>query len=402
MEILRCDGDDEVNGDEDFDIDACSDDESILDRMLDDKKDIRVRIRTMTIIENLPATEAEFSECLLSRLQVQDSSVLSSLTGSSGKENNGRRKGSRNNSIVDRMKILLTDCGSPSQQLLTIKALLKDPIYGEESEQVDNNEESPTISDILDKIDKRNKEIVSSDINTRRRVRARRRLISKSSSECTIDQEAFSFTDDGKTRLPESTARSAKSRASNKIIESVLNIGSHKKQSLALHCALSHNRLFKQATDCGYFWKDNKRIHSALEILKNQNEMIKIAKQKIRGRISDDKNNFVTANIVSIVDGIPTHSIVDHMKHIDVSRATKYRLFEKGNVKRKQLINAVDDIEWSSDKKRIKQYPKVSYELMIQIQDWILKHPNVIHSPITADTLLIKDESGKYFQFVSI
>ena len=49
-----------------------------------------------------------------------------------------------------------------------------------------------------------------------------------------------------------------------------------------------------------------------------------------------------------------------------------------------------------------KQYPKVNYELMIQIQDWILKHPNVIHSPITADTLLIKDESGKYFQFVSI
>ena len=404
MESLRCDGDDEVNGDEDFDIDACSDDESILDRMLDDKKDIRVRIRTMTIIEDLPATEAEFSECLLSRLQVQDSSVLSSLTGSSGKENNGHRKGSRNNSIVDRMKILLTDCGSPSQQLLTIKALLKDPIYGEENEQVDKNEESPSISDILDKIDKRNKEIVSSDINTRRRVRARRRLISKSSSECTIDQEAFSFTNDGKTRLPESTARSAKSRASNKIIESVLNIGSHKKQSLALHCALSHNRLFKQATDCGYFWKDNKRIHSALEILKNQTDMIKTALQKTkkRGRTSDDKNNFVTANIVSIVAGNPTYSINDHMKHIDVSRKTRYRLFNKGNVKRKQLINAVDDIEWSSDKKRIKQYPKVSYELMIQIQDWILKHPNVIHSPITADTLLIKDESGKYFQFVFI
>ena len=38
---------------------------------------------------------------------------------------------------------------------------------------------------------------------------------------------------------------------------------------------------------------------------------------------------------------------------------------------------------------------------MIQIQDWILKHPNVIHLPITADTLLVKDEStGKYFYFV--
>ena len=150
-------------------------------------------------------------------------------------------------------------------------------------------------------------------------------MISKSSSECTIDQEAFSFTDDGKTRLPESTARSAKSRASNKIIESVLNIGSHKKQSLALHCALSHNRLFRQATDCDYFWKDNKRIHSALEILKNQTDMMKIAmtKQKTTGRISDDKNNFVASNIVSIVSSIPTHSISNHMKHIDVPRETK-------------------------------------------------------------------------------
>ena len=136
------------DGDEDFDIDACSDDDSILDRMLDDKKYIRVRIRTMTIIENLPVTNAEFSECLLSRLLIRDSSVLSSLTGLSGKVSSGRRKGSRNDLIVERMKILLTDCGSPSQQLLTIKVLLKDPIYGEQSEQVDNKE-SPRIVDIL-------------------------------------------------------------------------------------------------------------------------------------------------------------------------------------------------------------------------------------------------------------
>ena len=101
--------------------------------------------------------------------------------------------------------------------------------------------------------------------------------------------------------------------------------------------------------------------------------MIKIAKQKIKGRISDDKNNFVTVNIVSIVAGILIHSIVDHMRNIDVPRSTK-------------------------TKKRIKQYPKVNYELMIQIQDWILKHPNIIHSPIRADILLIKDEfTSKYF-----
>ena len=139
-------------------------------------------------------------------------------------------------------------------------------------------------------------------------------------------------------------------------------------------------------------------MHTALKILKNQNEMIKISKQKIRGRISDDKKNFVTSNIVSIVAAIPIHLINDHMKHISVPWTTKYRFFNKGNVKRKQLIDAVDDINWSSDKKRIKQYPKVNYELMIQIQDLILKHPNVKHSPIIAATLLIKDEyTGEYF-----
>ena len=72
----------------------------------------------MTIIETLTVTNAEFSECLLSRLPVRDSFVLSSLTGSSG-------KGSWKNSIVDRIKILLNDCGSPSQQLLTIKIIVE-------------------------------------------------------------------------------------------------------------------------------------------------------------------------------------------------------------------------------------------------------------------------------------
>ena len=69
---------------------------------------------------------------------------------------------------------------------------------------------------------------------------------------------------------------------------------------------MSHHRVFKQASDYDYFWKDNKRIHAILKILNNQSEMIKLAKVKVnfinRRRIIDDKNNFVTANIVSIVD----------------------------------------------------------------------------------------------------
>ena len=118
-----------------------------------------------------------------------------------------------------------------------IESILKDPIYGEQKDQIDSIntvQPSPTIIDILNKIVKRNNKIVSSDVNTRRRVKARRRLISKSSSEYTVDQEEFSFSVDGKTNLSDSTARLAKSRVRNKIIEFVLNIGTHKKQDLAV------------------------------------------------------------------------------------------------------------------------------------------------------------------------
>ena len=54
-------------------------------------------------------------------------------------------------------------------------------------------------------------------------------MISKSSSECFIDQEVFYFGVGGKTRIADSAARIAKSKASNNIIASVLNIGTHKK-----------------------------------------------------------------------------------------------------------------------------------------------------------------------------
>ena len=83
--------------------------------MLNDKKDIRVRIKTMTVIENLPVTNANIPEFLLSRLPIRKNSVVSSLTGSSGKVFSGRRKSGRNKSTVDKIKSLLTDCDIPSQ-----------------------------------------------------------------------------------------------------------------------------------------------------------------------------------------------------------------------------------------------------------------------------------------------
>ena len=83
----------------------------------------------------------------MSRLPIRDSSILSLLIGSSDKVSGGWRKGRKHKSTVYKIKSLSTNYGSPSQQLLTTKSILKDP-----SDQVDvinTKENSPTIVDIL-------------------------------------------------------------------------------------------------------------------------------------------------------------------------------------------------------------------------------------------------------------
>ena len=67
--------------------------------------------------------------------------------------------------------------------------------------------------------------------------------------------------------------------------------------------------------------------------------MLKIASESStkRGRITNDKNSYVIINFVSI-SSTPTTSIFNYIKHIDLPKTTKYRLFSKGNAKRKQLF----------------------------------------------------------------
>ena len=67
----------------------------------------------MEIIKDLPITNADLPNNLLSRLPIRDNSVAPSLTGASGKVA-GRHKSSRKKLTLDKLKHLLNDCGSPS------------------------------------------------------------------------------------------------------------------------------------------------------------------------------------------------------------------------------------------------------------------------------------------------
>ena len=90
----------------------------------------------MVIIENLSVINADLPNDLLLRLSIRNNSVVSSLIGSSGKVA-GRRKGERKKSTIDKIKYVLNYCGSPSEKILTIKAILKDPIFCLENNYTD-------------------------------------------------------------------------------------------------------------------------------------------------------------------------------------------------------------------------------------------------------------------------
>ena len=81
--------------------------------------------------------------------------------------------------------------------------------------------------------------------------RSRRTLISKAGKYGKIHNNTFCKSDKG---------RKSKLRTTNSIIVSILNVGSHKKQVLALNDALKHPKLINQAASCGYFWKKGIRF----------------------------------------------------------------------------------------------------------------------------------------------
>ena len=50
----------------------------------------------------------------------------------------------------------------------------------------------------------------------------------------------------------------------------------------------------------------------------------------------------------------------------------------------------------------MKKYHKLNYDLIIKIQDWIMKNENIIASPIKNNTLLVKDEVTCMYFYVYI
>ena len=66
------------------------------------------------------------------------------------------------------------------------------------------------------------------------------------------------------------------------------------------------------------------------------------------------------------------------------------RKLKHGEEKRQGLKRGDTGTRWSSPKKR-KSHKKISYSLRNKVRGWIRKHPKVVASPNTKDTILIRD-----------
>ena len=97
-------------------------------------------------------------------------------------------------------------------------------------------------------------------------------------------------------------------------------------------------------------------------------------------------------------------------KNLSLPRSTIYHLFSKCNTIREQLINNKGNVKWSSVSKRKRRYPLTHESLKTMIQEWIIKYPSVVASPIVNDTILVRDKLtgkknqrvGKYLIQISI
>ena len=68
--------------------------------------------------------------------------------------------------------------------------------------------------------------------------------------------------------------RKTASRTINNIIQSILDVGSHKKQYLALQSTLSRPSIVDQAVDYGYYWKESEKVQCDLTNMEKQTHIL--------------------------------------------------------------------------------------------------------------------------------
>jgi len=186
-------------------------------------------------------------------------------------------------------------------------------------------------------------------------------------------------------------ARTAKSRAVQKIVLAVKSVGTKQQQALALQAATCHPELQSIAKSAGYSAANT--TSSAEFNLLQMEKMVRraVATKTKEGRPNHDKASFVESIMTSISESPNTTQKPSSMRAqssvLGLPWSTGRRLLKNAKAKRGLLSSMESGVEWSRRRKR-KRWQKISQDVRDKVYAWIVDHEMVVESPIANDALL--------------
>jgi hypothetical protein len=222
-----------------------------------------------------------------------------------------------------------------------------------------------------------------------------------------LNSNAFHFKQNGEPRLSPNAAYVAKSTATSAIISAILSAGNQEQQALALHSALENEELQDVSAAACMRSKD---MEAKLFIFEQIKEMLELATKRNSQRGPTDQakaslvDNVLIASLPNLIVGPNQILIPDPLapssrmiaNALGFKKSTGCRLLNRLQKKRHELCSTGNGHRWFDIiKRKRKAARKINPEIRKAICDWIVNHPNVVHSPIASDTILVKTSENE-------
>ena len=202
-----------------------------------------------------------------------------------------------------------------------------------------------------------------------------------------LNRDAFNFTKNGAQRSA-LAARKASSRATSNIMDAIASVGSKDQQALALRKACLHPSMVEVTKTAGLAPSSTSEETRDLLL-----DGIKNTYKEVLGEGTKKRSNMDRVTFAEILSGSligSGASVLETSRLLELDESRCRRLFSKGEVRVENAMNETG--KWSYTRPN-KGYSKITTAIKEKLDIWIREHPNVRPSPITRDTLLIRNKA---------
>jgi hypothetical protein len=201
-----------------------------------------------------------------------------------------------------------------------------------------------------------------------------------------LNQQAFDFNKQGAQRSS-LASRKAKSRATSNIMDAIVKAGTKDQQALALRRACLHPSIVELTKTAGLAPSSTMEVTRNLLLGQIKNTYKEVLGDGTNKRTNMDRLTF--AEILSSSLAGSGATIVETSRILELDESRCRRLFSKGKTRVENAIK--ESAKWTGSRQR-RSYSKISNEIKEKLDIWVREHPNVRPSPITRDTLLVKNK----------